>query len=132
MGNESFAFKIGQFNCTAINDVNGWSCNCLLLDTGQHKVLVETGIGDSLSPPGLLVERLGAAGISPTAIDLVILSHADPDHIGGTADDSGTLAFPQARYILSQEEWAYWSSNPVRLQPSEFYDEEFRRWGHNR
>src|SRR5690349_23404246 len=54
----SFPFQVGHFNCLVINDANEGNSNCLLIDTGQHKVLVETGIGDSASPPGLLLERL--------------------------------------------------------------------------
>jgi glyoxylase-like metal-dependent hydrolase (beta-lactamase superfamily II) len=123
MGNESFSFKVGRFNCLVINDSPDGSRNCLLIDTSQHKVLIETGNGDSISPPGLLLERLEAAGISPSAIDIVILSRADPDHIGGAVDSSGTLAFPQAHYVLSPEEWAFWSSTAPRIQPNSFMDE---------
>jgi glyoxylase-like metal-dependent hydrolase (beta-lactamase superfamily II) len=78
----------------------------------------------------MLMDRLQAAGTSPDAIDVVILSHADFDHIGGAIDESGNLAFPNARYILPREEWAFWSLQPERLRPSDAYDEEFRRLGH--
>jgi glyoxylase-like metal-dependent hydrolase (beta-lactamase superfamily II) len=127
MGNESFSFKVGQFNCLAINDSHGGNFNCLLIDTGQHKVLIETGLGDVKSPRGWLMDQLQSAGISPSEIDVVIFSHADVDHIGGAADASGTPTFPQARYVLLREEWDFWSSKPERLPPSEFFDEEWRR-----
>lgn len=117
MGNETFAFKIGQFNCMAINDSATGNRNCLLIDAGQHKVLVETGIGDAISPPGLLLERLGAAGIAPSAIDVVILSHGDIDHISGLTDERGKLAFPPARLVLSRAEWNFWSSQSPRTPP---------------
>jgi glyoxylase-like metal-dependent hydrolase (beta-lactamase superfamily II) len=39
---------------------------------------------------------LEAAGTSPEAVDLVVLTHLDDDHIGGVLDGDG-LAFPNAR-----------------------------------
>jgi glyoxylase-like metal-dependent hydrolase (beta-lactamase superfamily II) len=61
---------------------------------------------------------------------VVILSHADFDHIGGAADASGTVAFPHARYILPRAEWAFRATQPERLRPSDAYDEDFRQLGH--
>jgi len=116
--NTSFPFQLGPFSCFALP--NYWgdaNCNCLLIQTGQHNVLIETGIGDVAAPPGLLLELLQAAGISQTEIDVVILSHADVDHIGGAADAKGTPTFPQARYVLLRDEGDYWSSKPERLPP---------------
>lgn len=111
----------------AINDSATGNRNCLLIDTGQHKVLIETGVGNVVSPAGLILAGLQTAGISCAEIDVVMMSHADVDHIGGAADASGTPTFPHARYVVLQEEWDYWSSKPVRLQPSEFFAEEWRQ-----
>jgi glyoxylase-like metal-dependent hydrolase (beta-lactamase superfamily II) len=129
MGSHLFRFNVGNFTCFAIRDADDWDRNVLLVNTGQHQVLVDTGNGEATSPPGLLLERLREAGVAPAEIDVVILSHADFDHIGGAVDASGNLAFPQARYVLPREEWAFWSSNPERLRPSEAYDEAFRQLG---
>ncbi len=38
------------------------------------------------------------AGAPPETIDVVILSHADFDHIGGAVDESGNPTFSNARY----------------------------------
>ena len=70
--------------------------------------------------------RLVAADSSPAAIDVVILSHADWDHIAGVVLESGKVAFPKARFVLSRAEWDFWASKPERLPPSSAYNEDFR------
>jgi len=129
VGNEIFRFNVGHFECWAIRDggADDWNRNILLIHTGQHHVLVDTGNGRDLVPKGLLLDRLRAVSISPAEIDVVILSHADWDHIGGAVDERGEVAFPQARYVLARAEWIFWSSKLERLRPSEAYDEEFRQ-----
>lgn len=83
---------------------------CLLVDTGRHRVLVDTG-ADGLAPStGRLLQNLLAAGIAPQDIDTVILTHGHPDHIGGNIDDKGRLAFPNARYVMWKDEWDFWTS----------------------
>lgn len=130
MSNETFRFKVGDFNCLAVCDYDNFDVNVLVIDTGQQRVMVDTGCGYTLSPPGMLMERLQATGISPTEIGVVILSHADSDHIGGAVAASGDLAFPKARYVLSREEWDFWESKPVRFRPelNTFFDEAFFQW----
>lgn len=131
LDNKIFHFTIGRFNCLAINDGDHGNDNCLLIDTGQHKVLLETGNGDGTTPPGRLCERLQVAGIAPAAIDIVIVSHADADHIGGVVDAGGNLVFPQARFVLSAVEWAFWLSDTQRARPNALLDEATVQWANH-
>jgi glyoxylase-like metal-dependent hydrolase (beta-lactamase superfamily II) len=84
-----------------------------LIDTGEHTVLVDTGIGPGIAPgEGLLLENLRGAGIEPGDIDTVILTHGHGDHIGGNADADGNPTFANARYVMSQEDWDFWTDEP--------------------
>jgi glyoxylase-like metal-dependent hydrolase (beta-lactamase superfamily II) len=83
---------------------------CLLIETGRHVVLVDTGAGGNTRTAGAIVPRLEVAGIRPGDVDTVIISHAHPDHIGGAIGSDGRPAFPNARHILSDPEWEFWTS----------------------
>ena len=80
---------------------------CLLIETGRHVVLVDTGAGDYSRTSGAIQARLEVAGIRPKDVDTVIITHAHPDHIGGAIDLCGRPAFPNARYVLSEIEWEF-------------------------
>jgi len=92
---------------------------CLVVDTGKHLVLVDTG-ADSLGPDtGRLLQNLQARGISPKDIDTVILTHGHPDHLGGNTDADGKLVFTNARYIIWGDEWDFWMSEQAELKLDE-------------
>src|SRR4030042_2428249 len=90
---------------------------CLLVKTGKKLVLLDTEFGPAFEPSvGKLMENLQAEGIKPTDIDIVILSNGHLDHIGGNTDIEGKLAFPNARYITSKDEWKFWMPEPDLTQ----------------
>lgn len=74
-----------------------------LIDTGSELVLVDAGVGQ-----GGIVRALAAADVTPDAIDVVVITHMHPDHIGGLMTD-GAPTFPNARYITGATEYNFWS-----------------------
>lgn len=91
-----------------------FSMNVLLIDTGDHRVLVDTGCGPD-SPragTGRLMGLLKDAGISTEEIDTVIITHGHWDHVAANTDGHGNPMFPNARYVISQVEWDERTKDP--------------------
>jgi glyoxylase-like metal-dependent hydrolase (beta-lactamase superfamily II) len=93
---------------------------CLLVQTGDTNVLIETGIGDKFDAKRLdiygidhstsLVDELRAHSLSPADINVVINTHLHFDHCGwNTRYDGSKLVptFPRARYIIQRGEWEH-------------------------
>lgn len=94
---------------------------CLLIRAPQATVLVDTGMGDKVTPEmaeqqgfhlerpnGGLLDDLARHGVSTGNVDMVVLTHLHADHCGGsTRILDGQLAptFPHAQYYVQQREW---------------------------
>ena len=85
-------------------------CNCLLIDTGSQRILVDSGGGPFYDDHlGQLVPGLAAAGYAPEAISAIILTHGHRDHVCGGVDQQGGMIFANARHIMVRGEWEYWA-----------------------
>jgi glyoxylase-like metal-dependent hydrolase (beta-lactamase superfamily II) len=96
--------------------------NCVFIDTGTERILIETGIGEKWSAKhegmyGItrrqpLAESLKSlAGVGTEDITIVINTHLHFDHAGGNtmldSDDHPVPAFPNARYFVSAAEFEH-------------------------
>lgn len=79
----------------------------LLMNTGKELVLFDTGLGAVNG--GKVLQKLTEAGYAADQIDLVVITHGHPDHIGGVAADGKPL-FPNARYAIGETEYQFWSA----------------------
>ena len=82
-----------------------------LVDTGSELVLFDAGCGHFRRDKGAgrLIEVLIGAGINPSEIGVVALTHVHPDHIGGILE-AGELAFPNAELMIGRREYEEWAS----------------------
>ena len=94
----------------------------LLVNTGRELILFDAGNGaEGFVPPpagGFLVKSLAAAGYTPEQVDVVVLTHAHPDHIGGLLT-LGKPTFPNARYVIGAKEFDFWKTDAPLAAPKE-------------
>lgn len=87
-------------------DVLHLSIQPLLVRSGTRILLFDTGAADaSFARAGRLPASLRAAGVEPSQVTDIFLSHRHPDHVGGLLTREGALAFPNATVHLSAPEW---------------------------
>lgn len=107
------------------------STRTLLVRMPGQTVLFDAGVGDFFEPPlkarygiegeEVLQKNLEKQGLGEESIDQLILSHLHFDHAGGLLRRfNGTLSlrFPNARYYVSKEHFAYAQSPSLRDRAS--------------
>lgn len=97
--------------------------NVTLWRSGDRVVLFDCGSGPMfLDGSGALPGALEGAGIDPSEVTDVVITHAHPDHIWGATDDFDDVAFPEAVFHIPRGEWDFWraeetlSATPAMFQ----------------
>jgi glyoxylase-like metal-dependent hydrolase (beta-lactamase superfamily II) len=86
----------------------------VIVNTGSRLVLFDSGnAAEGGFAPGTMPGPLLDAGYSPDQIDIVVISHFHPDHIGGLMA-GGAPAYPNARYVMGEAENNFWT-HPDRM-----------------
>lgn len=116
------------------------SLNCVFIDTGSERILIETGIGEKWSSRhaemyGIdrkrsLSESLRAiTGSSADEITIVINTHLHFDHAGGNTmrNAAGAVVpvFPNARYFVSRGEFEH-AENPTERDRASYLSEDWQ------
>jgi glyoxylase-like metal-dependent hydrolase (beta-lactamase superfamily II) len=78
------------------------SVNCFLVEgPGEHGVLIDCGAGGRWEPTlGHLEKAMAEAGIDPSSIAVVALTHTHIDHLNGLLTRDGREAFPNLDRIV--------------------------------
>lgn len=120
------------------NNLCTWAMRCLLIETEDRLILVDTGMGDKqderfksfFHPHGdmSLSDSLRLKGFQTGDITDVLLTHLHFDHCGAAVEynDSGELVpgFPNARYWSNERHWD-WAMNPNEREKASFLKENF-------
>jgi glyoxylase-like metal-dependent hydrolase (beta-lactamase superfamily II) len=145
--------RIGEFLVTAISDgyleasvsllshIDAATASAMMTDAGitaqsvmnintyvvqgrGHTILIDAGAGGFSGWGGHLATSLVAAGVDPSEIDTILMTHAHPDHAGGLAGELGFSHFRNAEFVLNQSELAFWQDDenlsraPASAQPA--------------
>ena len=109
----------------ALDPASGKLILCMqsyIVRTPHHTILVDSCIGNDKDRPtrpnwhmktdDAWMRGLAAAGLTVADIDIVMCTHLHADHVGwNTRLDNGRWVptFPNARYLISAREYAYWA-----------------------
>lgn len=119
------------------NNLCNWSMRCLLVENGDRKILIDTGIGNKqsekfyahydLNGDQSLLGSLASYGISADEITDVLLTHLHFDHCGGAVireAESLIPQFPNATYHLTESHWNH-ANHPNDRERASFLPENF-------
>ncbi|MBI3883381.1 MAG: MBL fold metallo-hydrolase [Sphingobacteriales bacterium] len=117
------------------NNMCNWAMRCLLIEEGNRRILIDTGMGDKqdakffghyfLNGSDTLEKSLAAKGFHRDDITDVILTHLHFDHCGGAIIRNGDKfvpAFKNAVYWSNEQHWQ-WATNPNEREKASFLKE---------
>ena len=95
--------------------------HCLVIEIGDHKIAVDTCIGNDKERnnelwsnlQGPFLEDLAKAGYPPEDITHVVCTHLHVDHVGWNTrlvDGEWVPTFPNARYLFVDSEYEHWKT----------------------
>jgi glyoxylase-like metal-dependent hydrolase (beta-lactamase superfamily II) len=83
--------------------------NAYLIQGEGRTILIDTGAGPNMGPTaGRMMPNLAAAGVLPSDVDTILLTHFHGDHSGGLVAADGMAIFPRAELLYAPEEAAFW------------------------
>ena len=120
------------------NNMVTWATRSILIEQGDRKILVDTGIGNKqddkfrshFEPHGDmdLMGSLMEQNINTEEITDVFLTHLHFDHVGGAVyiDKDGKFknTFPNATYWSNEKQWN-WAMEPNMREKASFLKENF-------
>src|SRR5215468_12221903 len=111
------------------NDKLVGSVHTWIIKTPRHTILIDTCLGNhkQRTNPGWrnldtpFLKRLRACGCPPESVDFVMCTHLHVDHVGWNTqlvDGRWVPTFPNAKHIISRNEYDFWDAAYRRGDPS--------------
>jgi glyoxylase-like metal-dependent hydrolase (beta-lactamase superfamily II) len=115
-GDPDGAVKLLQNAFAPSTEVAPTTFNAWLINTGDKLILVDTGYSNAIGPKaGHLQKTLAAAGVNPSDIDAVVITHVHPDHCLGLLTPDKQVAFPNATVHVNGDEYVWWLEGDVKI-----------------
>jgi glyoxylase-like metal-dependent hydrolase (beta-lactamase superfamily II) len=115
-GDADGAVKLLQNAFAPSTEVAPTTFNAWLINTGDKLILVDTGYSNAIGPKaGHLPKTLAAAGVNPSDIDAVVITHIHPDHCLGLLTPDKKVAFPNATVHVNGDEYVWWLEGDVKI-----------------
>lgn len=124
-----------KYNPSDEKNLCSWAMRCLLVETENRLILIDTGIGNKQEPAFFshyhlhgdfsIEKSLKLNGFTPNDITDVFLTHLHFDHVGGAVKiEKGDLvpAFKNATYWSNQKHWD-WAIQPNAREKASFLKE---------
>ncbi|MDX1883850.1 MBL fold metallo-hydrolase [Mycolicibacterium sp. 120270] len=96
------------------HDVLDWPLNVVVVRSGARTILVDAGLGvefPDFPRAGQTVHRLEAAGVDPSAVTDVVLTHLHMDHVGGLLTEGLKERLrPDLRVHVATREAEFWEA----------------------
>lgn len=104
--------KAAQLQLKAgVSDPSSIHINTYLVRGKGRTILIDAGAGGIKGWGGELRGNLLRAGVQPTDVDTILLTHAHPDHVGGLLDAQGHPVFPNAELLIHPRELSFWEDD---------------------
>lgn len=117
------------------NNMCSWAMRCLLVEDGEHLMLIDNGMGNKQDEKFLshyflhgtdnLLNSIRQAGFQPSDITDMFLTHLHFDHCGGGVIRNGQkleLTFNNAKYWSDKDHWQ-WATEPNPREKASFLKE---------
>jgi glyoxylase-like metal-dependent hydrolase (beta-lactamase superfamily II) len=101
--------------------------NTYLIRTGDKLTLIDTGCGQRFgATAGKLLDNLAAVGVTPDAIDTLLLTHLHSDHVLGLTSPDGAAVFKNAEFVVHTNELDFWQDDGHLSRASDYFKRFFQ------